>query len=136
MNWQSLPAVTLDHEPIELMGNIEFPEEGTIVLQRGGEGVGLYRTEFLYMDVNEEPSEEDHYNAYMKAIEVMGNKRPITIRTVDLGADKFTQARSGEPERNPFFGFTFDKVLPAACCDVQGADTCDPESISLRKDKK
>ncbi len=99
-----LPAVTMDHEPIELMGNIEFPEEATIVLQRGGEGIGLYRTEFLYLDESEEPSEEDHFNAYMKAIERLGKKHPITIRTVDLGADKFTQARSGEPERNPFLG--------------------------------
>ncbi len=98
-----LPAVTTDFEPIELLGNIEFPEESTMVLQRGGDGVGLYRTEFLFLDVSEEPSEEDHFNAYMKAIELMGN-RSITIRTVDLGADKFTQARSGEPERNPFLG--------------------------------
>ncbi|MBN2842216.1 MAG: phosphoenolpyruvate--protein phosphotransferase, partial [Sedimentisphaerales bacterium] len=98
-----LPAVTTDFEPIELLGNIEFPEESTMILQRGGDGVGLYRTEFLFLDVSEEPSEEDHFNAYMKAIELMGN-RSITIRTVDLGADKFTQARSGEPERNPFLG--------------------------------
>ena len=99
-----LPAVTTDFEPIELMGNIEFPSEAKIVIQRGGEGVGLYRTEFLYLDESEEPTEEDHYNAYMEAINLIGNDYPITIRTVDLGADKFTQARSGEPERNPFLG--------------------------------
>lgn len=99
-----LPAVTTDHEPIELLGNIEFPEEATIILQRGGEGIGLYRTEFLYLDESEEPSEEDHFKSYIKAIELLGDKHPITIRTVDLGADKFTQARSGEPERNPFLG--------------------------------
>ena len=99
-----LPAVTTDFEPIELMGNIEFPSEAKIVIQRGGEGVGLYRTEFLFLDESEEPTEEDHFNAYMEAINLIGGDYPITIRTVDLGADKFTQARSGEPERNPFLG--------------------------------
>jgi phosphotransferase system enzyme I (PtsI) len=72
-------------------------------MSKGGNGIGLYRTEFLYLDAAEEPSEEDHYLAYVDTIKSLGDS-PVTIRTVDLGADKFTQARSGIPERNPFLG--------------------------------
>ena len=98
-----LPAETTDGQDITLLGNIEFPYEANIVLDKGGHGIGLYRTEFLYMDAAEEPSEEDHYRAYVDTVKSLGNS-PVTIRTVDLGADKFTQARSGIPERNPFLG--------------------------------
>jgi phosphotransferase system enzyme I (PtsI) len=98
-----LPAVTADGVEIELVGNIEFPEEAQAVLELGGVGVGLYRTEFLYLTGTAEPSEEDHFNAYRKCIELLGGKA-LTIRTVDLGADKYTQARTEIPERNPFLG--------------------------------
>ncbi len=98
-----LPAVTLDGQSIELLGNIEFPSESQIVLNKGGAGIGLYRTEFLYLEANEDPTEEDHYRAYVDVLEAFG-KLPVTIRTIDLGADKFTQQRSGLPERNPFLG--------------------------------
>ena len=98
-----LPAETTDGEHISLMGNIEFPYEAEIVRQKGGEGVGLYRTEFLYMGSVHEPSEEDHFNAYLEAIHHFGDS-PITIRTVDLGADKFTQDQQATRERNPFLG--------------------------------
>ncbi|MBZ0172267.1 MAG: hypothetical protein K8E66_07810, partial [Phycisphaerales bacterium] len=73
------------------------------VLELGGVGVGLYRTEFLYLTGSVEPTEEDHYQVYKKCIEVLGG-RPLTIRTVDLGADKYTQSRTEIPERNPFLG--------------------------------
>jgi len=98
-----LPAVTTDGVAITLLGNIEFPYEGDIMLQKGGDGIGLYRTEFLYLDADSEPTEEDHYQAYTATIKSVGDL-PITIRTVDLGADKFTQQKSGTPERNPFLG--------------------------------
>jgi len=98
-----LPAETTDGQDITLLGNIEFPYEADTAISKGGQGIGLYRTEFLYMDAAEEPSEEDHYRAYVETIKSLGG-RPVTIRTVDLGADKFTQARSGIPERNPFLG--------------------------------
>lgn len=98
-----LPAVTTDGVEIELVGNIEFPEEAQAVLELGGVGVGLYRTEFLYLTGTAEPSEEDHFNAYRKCIELLQG-RPLTIRTVDLGADKYTQSRTEIPERNPFLG--------------------------------
>ncbi len=99
----AMTAVTRDGTPITLLGNIEFPAEVAAVLQNGGVGVGLYRTEFLYLTSASEPSEEDHYRAYRQAVELLEG-RPLVIRTLDLGADKYTQRRSEEPERNPFLG--------------------------------
>ncbi len=99
----SLPAETKDGTKIRLLGNIEFPHEVESVLANGGDGVGLYRTEFLFLTAAHEPSEDDHYKAYTKTIELLGG-RPLTIRTLDLGADKYTQQRAIEPERNPFLG--------------------------------
>ena len=98
-----LPAVTTDGVEITLMGNIEFPYEAEIARKKGGQGIGLYRTEFLFLEADHEPSEEDHYQAYMDTIRIVGD-HAITIRTMDLGADKFTQQRRGIPERNPFLG--------------------------------
>ena len=82
-----LPATTLDNVRLQVMGNIEFPQEVEHCTQRGADGVGLYRTEFLYLGAKSEPTEEDHYNAYRRVLESM-NDRPIVIRTLDLGADK------------------------------------------------
>lgn len=98
-----LPSVTADGVPITLLGNIEFPTEISAVLKAGGEGVGLYRTEFLYLVNKSEPTEEDHYTAYKQAVELCAG-RLLTIRTMDLGADKYTQERAENPERNPFLG--------------------------------
>jgi phosphoenolpyruvate-protein phosphotransferase (PTS system enzyme I) len=82
-----LPSQTLDGEAIQLMGNIEFPTEAEPAHQRGAEGIGLYRTEFLYLDANNEPTEEDHYLAYCQVLQAFPNQ-PVIIRTLDLGADK------------------------------------------------
>ncbi len=98
-----LEAVTKDGVHVQLLGNIEFPEEVASVLANGGEGVGLYRTEFLWLTRDRPPTEEDHYRAYMQAIELLRGK-PLTIRTCDLGADKYTQQQMEDPERNPFLG--------------------------------
>jgi len=97
------PAVTRDGVRITLLGNIEFPDEAEMVLQKGGEGIGLYRTEFLYLNRENEPTEEDHYQAYAETISVFKH-RPVIIRTVDLGADKYTQSKRFAPEPNPFLG--------------------------------
>lgn len=97
------PAVTQDGVPIALMGNIEFPDEVDSVVTEGGAGVGLYRTEFLYLTSDKEPTEQQHTDAYIECVTRLGGK-PLTIRTVDLGADKYTQGRSETPERNPFLG--------------------------------
>lgn len=97
------PAVTRDGVRILLLGNIEFPDETETVLQKGGEGIGLYRTEFLYLNKTTEPTEEEHYQAFAKTIKVL-EKKPVIIRTLDLGADKYTQRKRFAPEPNPFLG--------------------------------
>ena len=99
----ALEAVTSDGTRIQLLGNIEFPEEVESVLRNGGDGVGLYRTEFLFLTSEDPPGEDAQYEAYRKTIELLDG-RPCTIRTLDLGADKMTQAMLQEPERNPFLG--------------------------------
>jgi phosphotransferase system enzyme I (PtsI) len=100
---RDLPAITRDGHEARLVGNIEFPAEVNTVLEKGGQGVGLYRTEFLYLGSDSEPTEQDHLRAYREVIDACGD-RPVVIRTVDLGADKYTQARARVPERNPFLG--------------------------------
>jgi phosphotransferase system enzyme I (PtsI) len=97
------PAVTRDGTEITLLGNIEFPNEAEIVLEKGGAGIGLYRTEFLYLNTESEPTEQDHYEAYAETVHVFADK-PVVIRTLDLGADKYTQSKRFAPEPNPFLG--------------------------------
>ena len=97
------PALTRDGTKITMLGNIEFPDEAEIVLQKGGEGIGLYRTEFLYLNRENEPTEQEHYEAYAETVGVFKH-RPVTFRTMDLGADKYTQSRRSAPEPNPFLG--------------------------------
>ncbi len=99
----SLPAATRDNHVVSLQANIEFPWEVDEAVRRGASGIGLYRTEFLYLASDHEPSEEDHYKAYADALRRLGG-RPLVIRTLDLGADKYTQSRATTPERNPFLG--------------------------------
>ena len=102
---RNLPSVTLDSVPIVLLGNIEFPDEATACTARGAGGVGLYRTEFLYVGRDSDPSEEEHLRAYLRVIREMGEGRPVVIRTLDLGADKFVAAHGPkEPEKNPSLG--------------------------------
>jgi phosphotransferase system enzyme I (PtsI) len=99
---RDLPAVTLDGRRVGLWANIEFPEEVPSVLAHGGEGVGLYRTEFLYLNREELPTEEEHFKAYASILRQMGD-RPVIIRTLDLGGDKLPIGhRSHEP--NPALG--------------------------------
>ncbi len=99
---RDLAAITLDGRRVFLHANIEFPEEVPSVLAHGGEGVGLYRTEFLYLNREGLPSEEEHYKAYASILKQMA-PRPVTIRTLDLGGDKLPIGhRSHEP--NPALG--------------------------------
>jgi phosphotransferase system enzyme I (PtsI) len=97
------PAITRDGVKITLLGNIEFPDEAEQIIEKGGEGIGLYRTEFLYLNTTEDPTEQDHYNAYSETLRVFKD-RPVIIRTVDLGADKYTQQKRFAREPNPFLG--------------------------------
>ncbi len=97
------PGVTEDGTAVHVVGNIELPEEVSKVLRLGGEGIGLYRTEYLYLTGKSEPTEADHFKAYKRCVD-LAQGRDVVIRTVDLGADKYTQSREASPERNPFLG--------------------------------
>jgi phosphotransferase system enzyme I (PtsI) len=100
-----LPAQTRDGVRVLLHGNIEFPHEGQGCLERGADGVGLYRTEFLYLGRQTDPTEEEHFEAYLTVLRAMGPQRPVVIRTLDIGADKFQPlSEVGRAERNPFLG--------------------------------
>ena len=98
-----VPTETLDGERIQLLGNIEFPYEVELCNERGADGIGLYRTEFLYLNTETDPTEETHYEAYVSVLKAMGD-RPVCIRTLDLGADKLRNLPSPEDERNPVLG--------------------------------
>jgi phosphotransferase system enzyme I (PtsI) len=99
---QDLPAVTTDGTRVEIFANIEAPEEIPSALAHGAEGIGLYRTEFLFLAHAFHPSERDHLDAYTRAIQLLG-KRRLIIRTLDLGADKIP-SEGFERESNPFLG--------------------------------
>ena len=97
-------SVTTDGHHVELVGNIGKPNDAESVLANGGEGVGLYRTEFLYMDAQALPTEEEQFVAYSKVLEKMG-KRPVVIRTLDIGGDKELAYLPFPKEMNPFLGY-------------------------------
>jgi phosphotransferase system enzyme I (PtsI) len=96
-------AITLDGTPVELHANIEIPEDVAHARAAGATGVGLYRTEFLFMNRREMPDEEEQFAAYRKVAETM-KKLPVTIRTLDLGADKQIDADSVRNCTNPALG--------------------------------
>ena len=98
-----LPAVTLDGFRIAVLGNIEFLEEVAAVKDHGGEGIGLYRTEFLYLRNKGFPSEEELFEDYREVAEIM-NPFSVRIRTLDLGGDKFASELDISKELNPALG--------------------------------
>lgn len=98
------PAETTDGRVVELVGNIGSPDDVDGVLKNGGRGVGLYRTEFLYMNSDIMPDEETQYEAYKTVIEGFDGD-PVIIRTLDIGGDKKLPYLPLEEEMNPFLGF-------------------------------
>jgi phosphotransferase system enzyme I (PtsI) len=98
-----LPTVTRDGKTLLLLANIEFPEEADVALRSGAYGVGLYRTEFLYLNRKDLPSEEEHFLTYRKVAEKFV-RHPVTIRTFDLGGDKFASQLELADEMNPAMG--------------------------------
>jgi len=101
---RDLPAETLDGHRIVLAANIEVPDEILSVLAHGAAGIGLYRTEFFYLNRTDLPSEEEQFQAYKSVAERMGSQ-PVIIRTVDLGGDKFLSPLELPSEMNPFMGW-------------------------------
>jgi phosphotransferase system enzyme I (PtsI) len=100
---RDLPAETADGARIQLLGNIEFPYEVEQCQKRGANGIGLYRTEFLFLSGDEEPTEEEQRSAYSAVAEAMRGL-PVVMRTIDLGADKLPSVPFPEDESNPFLG--------------------------------
>ncbi|SHH12980.1 phosphoenolpyruvate--protein phosphotransferase [Tepidibacter thalassicus] len=95
---------TLDGKHVELAGNIGTPKDIEGLIKNDAEGVGLYRTEFLYMHRNDFPSEEEQFEAYKAVLEAM-NPKPIVIRTLDIGGDKELSYLQMDKEMNPFLGY-------------------------------
>ncbi|GEL07183.1 phosphoenolpyruvate--protein phosphotransferase [Salisediminibacterium halotolerans] len=98
------PSKTKDGVQVELVANIGTPDDVEGVENNGSEGVGLYRTEFLYMGREDLPSEDEQFEAYKKVVEQMG-ERPVVIRTLDVGGDKELPYLNLPDEMNPFLGF-------------------------------
>ncbi len=98
------PAITADGHRVSLLANIEIPEEAEHAMNQGAEGIGLYRTEFFFMNRNDLPNEDEQYEAYAHVARVCGEK-PVVIRTLDLGGDKFASALNIPKEMNPFMGW-------------------------------
>jgi len=107
-----LPAETTDGHRVKLLANIEFPEEISSVKKYGAEGIGLYRTEYLYLNRRDLPSEEEQYQAYRKIAQLMRDK-VVVIRTLDLGGDKFSSNLGFPKEGNPFLGWRAIRICLA-----------------------
>lgn len=97
-------SVTADGTQVELAANIGTPDDLDGVIENGAEGIGLYRTEFLYMGRDELPSEEEQFEAYKKVLETMDGKR-VVVRTLDIGGDKELPYMNLPKEMNPFLGY-------------------------------
>jgi len=101
--YKNLPAETPDGFHVKLLANIELIEELSSVLEYGAEGIGLYRTEFIYLNRKELPTEEEHFKIYKEVIKKI-SPYPVTIRTIDLGGDKFLSHIDLAEEINPVLG--------------------------------
>ncbi len=96
---------TADGQHVELVANIGTPDDVDGVHGNGGEGVGLYRTEFLYMGKSQLPTEEEQFEAYKAVLESMGSDKPVVVRTLDIGGDKELEYLDLPDEMNPFLGY-------------------------------
>ena len=101
---KDLPAVTRDGHKVDLAANIELPEELSSVIAHGASGIGLYRTEYFYMNRTDLPSEDEHFAAYKKVSEEV-KPHSVVIRTLDLGGDKFLSQLDIPHEMNPYLGW-------------------------------
>lgn len=103
-NYKGKPSVTKDGRKVEIVANIGKPEDAQRALEYDAEGVGLFRTEFLFMDRENAPTEEEQFEAYKKVATLMKDK-PVIIRTLDIGGDKEIRYLGIEQDENPFLGY-------------------------------
>lgn len=101
--FRSMPAQTKDGEKFSLMANIGTVEEARIAMEEGADGIGLFRTEFLFMSEGDTIHEENQFQAYKQVLETMQGK-PVTIRTLDAGGDKIINTKDVPDEKNPLMG--------------------------------
>ncbi|MDD2706538.1 MAG: phosphoenolpyruvate--protein phosphotransferase [Verrucomicrobiae bacterium] len=101
---RDLPSETTDHVRVMLGANIEMPSDVPHVLENGADGVGLFRTEYIFINRKDMPTEDEQYRAYAEVAEKM-NPKPVIIRTLDLGGDKFLSHLEVAREMNPFLGW-------------------------------
>ncbi len=101
---KNLPAQTTDGRRLSILANLELPEEIPMILNRGASGIGLYRTEYFYMNRMDLPDEQEQFNAYKKVAEAMA-PHSVTIRTLDLGGDKFISSLQVPRDMYPFLGW-------------------------------
>lgn len=99
------PSVTADGHLLEIVSNIGNPQDAHAAERSGSEGIGLYRSEFLYMGRQSLPSEEEQFDAYKVVAEIFGSKAPVVIRTLDIGGDKELPYMDLPKEANPFLGY-------------------------------
>ncbi|MCK4775328.1 MAG: phosphoenolpyruvate--protein phosphotransferase, partial [Candidatus Krumholzibacteria bacterium] len=98
------PAITIDDKQFMLCANLDLPEEVESVLEYGGQGVGLFRTEYFFISQDYLPSEDEQYKMYRSVAEKLGD-RPVTFRTIDIGGDKIVGYLNNATELNPFMGW-------------------------------
>lgn len=103
--YMNAASTTIDGHAVELVANIGNPEDAHNARKNGAEGIGLFRTEFLYMGRSNFPTEEEQFEAYKEVAETFGNDRPIVIRTLDIGGDKELDYLVLPKEMNPFLGY-------------------------------
>ncbi len=101
---KELPAQTLDGRKVSILANLELPEEIPMIPKYGAKGIGLYRTEYFYMNRVDLPSEEEQFEAYKHVAKAM-NPAPVTVRTLDLGGDKFISSLQIPRDMYPFLGW-------------------------------
>jgi phosphotransferase system enzyme I (PtsI) len=97
------PCVTADGVPVALKANVELPAEAILAVDHGAQGIGLYRTEFLYIDRTTQPGEDEQYEVYRAIVEAV-SPQPVTLRTFDIGGDKFASTFQMPAEMNPALG--------------------------------
>ncbi|UED79055.1 phosphoenolpyruvate--protein phosphotransferase [Lysinibacillus sp. CD3-6] len=114
LQYRTMSSVSADGHNVELAGNIGKPEDVEKVMQAAGDGIGLFRTEFLYMGRQELPSEEEQFQAYRTVLEKMQEK-PTIVRTLDIGGDKHLPYLKLPSEMNPFLGYRAIRI----CLDQQ-----------------
>ncbi len=111
---RGLETITLDGRQIEVAGNIGKPKDVALIVSNDGEGIGLFRSEFVFMDRETPPTEEEQFEAYKHVLETMGGK-PVIIRTLDAGGDKHIPYLNIDEEMNPFLGYRAIRI----CLDDQ-----------------